>query len=338
VTAWTLPLLGLASLGGLVFGFAMARLYVALTSRVEDGPANTLLQFLGTFGVWLAADRLGLSAILTVVGYGVTIARLAPGRMSARQRRASYAVWDVAVFVLNVLAFILVGLQLRAILARLDGAVSSYITFAGAVLAACLLVRVTWVMGYNWVARWKNRRFGTNTRRPMLMPTVQGAIVVSWCGMRGIVTLAAALALPVDFPARDLIVFSSFCVVLGTLVLQGMTLRPLLLALTLPSDPSAERESALARTHAARAALDALDGARTTEAGHLLAQIYEARLAAHGARIDPTGLLDLRRRVLAAERSRLAALRSSGEIGDDTFHMLEEELDWAEADAARPGP
>ena len=133
--------------------------------------------------------------------------------MSARQRRASYAVWDVAVFVLNVLAFILVGLQLRAILARLDGAVSSYITFAGAVLAACLLVRVTWVMGYNWVARWKNRRFGTNTRRPMLMPTVQGAIsVVLVRHARHRHPRGRARPSGRFSRARGPIVFSSFCV------------------------------------------------------------------------------------------------------------------------------
>jgi len=337
VTSWTVPLLALAAAGGLVFGYAMARLYLRVVARIADGPANTVLQFLGTFAVWLMADALGLSAILTVVAYAITLARLAPGRMGARQRRASYAVWEVAVFVLNMLAFILVGLQLRGILARLDGAAVFYVQFAGAVLLACIIVRAAWVMAYNGAVRWKNRRFGFNPRRPTMQPTVQSGIVISWCGMRGIVTLAAALALPPGFPARDLIVFSAFCVVLGTLVLQGATLGPLLRTLVLPRDSSVEQERALARAEAARAALDALDGERESEAGRLLAQVYEARLDGNAAMADPTGLAALRRRALAAERARIAALRRSGEIGDDAFHVIEEELDWAEAEAVRPG-
>ncbi len=239
---------------------------------------------------------------------------------------------------LNVLAFIMVGLQLRGILARLAGAALDYVTFAAAALAVCIGVRIVWVMSYNTVVRWKNRRFGVSTRRPMMPPTAAGGVVIAWCGMRGMVTLAAALALPTGFPQRDLIVFTAFAVVLGTLVLQGMTLRPLLLALALPRDASVEQERALARTEGARAALEALDGSRETEAGSMLAHVYEARLSAGGAAGDSTGLLALRRRALAAERRRVAALRRSGTIGDDAFHIVEEELDWAEADADRPDP
>ncbi|HJU20783.1 MAG TPA: sodium:proton antiporter, partial [Stellaceae bacterium] len=279
MTAWTAPLLALAAIGGVALGIVLARAYLALMARVEDGAPSVVLQFLGTFGVWLLAEALQLSAVLTVVAYAVTLARLAPGRTGARQRRESYAVWDVAVFVLNVLAFVLVGLQFRSILARLDGQAGRYAAFAAAVLGTAILVRVAWVMGYYAAARWKDRRFGAHPRRPMPPPTVQGGIVVSWCGMRGIVTLAAALALPGGFPARDLIVFASFCVVLGTLVLQGLTLRPLLSRLALPRDKSVEEEVALARAEAARAALDALaaadaDAGRYGEARHLLEREY----------------------------------------------------------------
>ena len=334
VTAWTGPLLALAAVGGVALGMVLARAYLAVTARMEDGPAAVVLQFLGTFGVWLLADELNLSAVLTVVAYAITLARLAAGRMGARQRLASYAVWDVAVFVLNVLAFILVGLQLRGILARLDGQAGRYAGFALAVLAVAILVRIAWVMSYNTVVRWKNRRFGVRAVRPMMLPTVQSGLVVSWCGMRGIVTLAAALALPAGFPERDLIVFAAFCTVLGTLLLQGLTLRPLLAHLSLPRDESVEEEAALARAEAARAALDALSAAdRTGEAGHLLARKYAARLDAgeQPSAADATGMAALRRRALAAERQRLVALRREGQIGDDAFHRVEEELDWAEA-------
>jgi CPA1 family monovalent cation:H+ antiporter len=305
-----------------------------------------VLQFLSTFGVWLLADALGLSAVLAMVAYAITLARSAPERMGARQRRSSYAVWEVAVFVLNVLAFILVGLQLRGILLRLDGQAGHYALFAMAVLATAVLVRIIWVMGYYAAARWKDRHFGTRaTPRPLSPRSVQGGIVIAWCGMRGIVTLAAALALPVGFPGRDLIVFASFCVVLGTLVAQGLTLRPLLSRLVLPRDESVEEEAALARAEAARAALDALgasaDADRDSEATRLLERVYRARLEAGalpgGGAADPTGLGTLRRHTLAAERARIAALRREERIGDDAFHRVEEELDWAEAEADGPG-
>ena len=348
VTAWTVPLLALSAVGGVALGTVLARAYLALIARVKDEAPSVVLQFLGTFGVWLLAEALNLSAVLTVVAYAVTLARLAPGRTGARRRRASYAVWDVAVFVLNVLAFILVGLQLRGILARLDGQAGRYAAFAAAVLAAAILVRVAWVMGYYAAMRWKQRRFGRPRARgrPMPPPTVQGGIVVSWCGMRGIVTLAAALALPAGFAGRDLIVFASFCVVLGTLVVQGLTLRPLLIRLALPHDDSVEAEVVLARAEAARAALDALGAVsagtdRDSEARHLLQREYRARLETcarpGGRNADPTGLGALRRRALAAERARLVALRREERIGDDAFHRIEEELDWAEAEVDGSG-
>ena len=208
VTAWTVPLLALVAVGGVALGVMVARAYLALVIRLDDGAPSVVLQFLSTFGVWLLADALGLSAVLAMVAYAVTLARSAPERMGARHRRSSYAVWEVAVFVLNVLAFILVGLQLRGILLRLDGQAGRYALFAAAVLATAVLVRVVWVMGYYGAALWKDRRFGTrDTPRPLSPRSVQGAVVIAWCGMRGIVTLAAALALPLGFPGRDLILF-----------------------------------------------------------------------------------------------------------------------------------
>ncbi len=241
---------------------------------------------------------------------------------------------------LNVLAFILLGLQLRGILARLDRQAGRYAVFAAAVLATAILVRVAWVMGYHLATSWKERRFGTRHRRPLLPGTVGGGVVISWCGMRGIVTLATALALPVGFPGRDLILFASFGVVLGTLVMQGLTLWPLLSRLALPRDESVEEEVALARVEAARAALGALgadtEAGRNAEAKRLLEREYQGQLElgaqTGGVSADPTGLGALRRRALAVERARLAALRREERIGDDAFHQVEEELDWAEAE------
>jgi CPA1 family monovalent cation:H+ antiporter len=320
-----------------VLGLVLGRLYFAALVRVRDWAASVVLQFLGTFAMWLLADALHLSAVLTLVAFAMVLARYGPERMGARDRRATYAVWEAAIFALNILAFIMIGLQLRGVTARLDGAIWHSLGFAAAVLATAILVRLAWVMTYVGFLIWKNRHFAVAGRPPRAAlqtgPTFQTGLVVSWCGMRGIVTLAAALALPPTFPYRDLIVFTAFCVVLGTLVLQGATLRPLLRRLTLPRDDSMKREKLLARAEAARAALAALEGHRDEQAAQLLVQEYESLLRDPSiVRADPTGVGALRSRALAAERDCLAALRRKGRIGDDVFHLIEEELDWLQAE------
>jgi CPA1 family monovalent cation:H+ antiporter len=278
-----------------------------------------------------------------MVSYAITVARIAPELVGARHRIQSYAVWDVAVFVLNVLAFIITGLQLRPILAGLhDVAWRDYAGFAGAVLLAVILIRIAWIACYNTVARWRDRRFGVRTRGIMTPPTIGTGTVIAWCGMRGIVTLATALALPEDdggggFPFRGLILFCAFTTVLGTLVLQGLTLRPLMLALRLADDGAIEREIRLARTRTAEAALAALADYDGPFARALRAE-YQARLqprdAAGAGRPDapPAEALAVepRRRAQAAERRALLELRRHDEIGDDAFHAIEEELDWGE--------
>ncbi len=119
-----------------------------LVRPAHDIAVSVVTQFVGTFAVWLLAERLEVSPVITTVFYAITIARLAPGRLGAEHRRASYAVWEVAVFVLNVLAFILIGLQLRGVLARMDGNAAATAGFAGAVLLTVVLARFAWVMGF----------------------------------------------------------------------------------------------------------------------------------------------------------------------------------------------
>ena len=149
-------------------------------------------------------------------------------------RIPSYAVWETVVFALNILAFILIGLQLRPILQSLAAnGRGRYFGVAGAVLVTVILVRFAWHMSLNGFVRWRDRRFGFKPPRPMLRPSVGSGVVISWAGMRGVVTLAAAIALPPAFPFRNLIVLTAFSVVLGTLVIQGLTLKPLLRALKL---------------------------------------------------------------------------------------------------------
>jgi len=336
-------LLGVA--GSIVAGPILAWAYLRLVRLLaQDAPSQIILQFVGTFGVWVFADRVGLSGVLTIVCYAIAIAREAPDRTPARLRVPSYAVWETAVFVLNVLAFFLIGLQIRPIMAALDPAQQTeYLAVAGWVLATVIVVRIAWVMTHNTVARLKVRWYGFHPPRPMSAPTLRGGLIVSWSGMRGIVTLAAALALPLGdggagtFPFRDLIVLTAFIVVLGTLVIQGLSLRPLLRWLDLDDDDPVDREVARARDAAFRAALETLDGDTSTEAKWLRKEYAEMlRQAGDDGDQDAPIVLPadaLRRRAIAAARAAVSRLRRRGEIGDDAFHRLEEQLDWSELSA-----
>jgi CPA1 family monovalent cation:H+ antiporter len=332
------PGLAVAIVGGVALGAALGWLYPRLLSRVADVPTSVVIQFFGVFALWLIAVRLGLSPVVTMVSFAITVARIAPERLGAHARIQSYAVWEVAVFVLNVLAFIIAGLQLRPIIAALhDVDWPGYVEFAGAVLLAVIVIRIVWFACYNVVARWRDRRFGVRTRGIMTPPTIGTGTVIAWCGMRGVVTLATALALPEGdgsgFPFRDLILFCAFITVLGTLVLQGLTLRPLMKALRLVDDGAVEREIRLARTRTAEAALATLADYDGPFAEALRAE-YRARLQpgdAAGAAAPAEPLpIEPRRRAQAAERRALFALRRRHEIGDDAFHAIEEELDWGE--------
>src|SRR5437588_276089 len=159
--------------GSVVAGPALAWLFLRLTDRVHDVPTAIILQFVGTFGVWILADRIGLSGVLTMVCYAVTVARTAPEQTPARVRIPSYAVWETVVFMLNVLAFMFIGLQIRPILASLDPAARGrYFAVAGAVLLTVILVRIAWQMSFNSVIRWRDRRFGFHPPRPMLRPSI----------------------------------------------------------------------------------------------------------------------------------------------------------------------
>ena len=330
------PQVAWALVGSGIAGYLMAKLMMQVSIRVGDPPSAIILQFATTFLVWIVAERLGLSGILTIVIYAITIARSAPARTPARIRVPSYAVWETMVFVLNVLAFVLIGMQLRPILLRLPADVrSEYLAVAGAVLLTVILVRIVWSMSFNKLYRMQIERYGFNARHSMMRPSVQGGIVISWCGMRGIVTLAAAFALPEAFPYRDLVLLTAFIVVLGSLLIQGLTLGPLVKALKFDvADPVAS-EVAVARGAAYRAALAAIDDDDSI-AGKMLRKEYRAMLEqTEGDHVEGRELPGdpLRRRGLAAARECVLSLRASGDIGDDAFHMIEEELDRAELSA-----
>ena len=326
----------LAMLGSVVAGFVLAKISIRLLRGVTDIPSAIVLQFVSTFGVWILADKVGLSAIVTLVAYAITASRITGVTTPARVRLPSYAVWETVVFVLNVLAFVLIGLQLRPILGELGSDEQDrYLQIAAAVLGTVVFVRLAWVLTYNRIAWLKVKLLGRGTWPGPQPPTLRGSMVVSWCGMRGIVTLAAAYALPADFPFRDLLLLCAFAVVVGTLIFQGLTLRPLILAMRLTADNTVDDEVRVAQVRLAKVAAEVLDG-NGSEVAEILRDEFETPVAGENGESDGTAQSGrdtrnrLRCQIVAAQRQALMRMRATAEIGDDAFHRIEERLDWAE--------
>ncbi len=331
------PISLLSIVGSVVAGYLIARVFLKFAIGMKDIPSSIVLQFAGTFGVWILAEHLHLSAIVTVVVFAITVARDAPRLVPARNRIPSYAVWDLAVFVLNVLAFVLIGLQLRPILAPLAPEQRfEYFAIAAIVLGIVVAARFVWVFSYSAVALLKVRWFGAGDWPGTKTPTARGSLVVSWCGMRGIVTLAAAYALPSGFPNRDLIVLTAFSVVVGTLVLQGLTLRPLIRLLNLRDDDTVDHEVRIACERLVHTGLHLLDADQSPEADVIRREL-ESQLTEQGEvrqDLNEVGEYDsLRARIVTAQRAALLEMRSKDEIGDDAFHWIEAQLDAAEVNA-----
>ena len=332
------PAFLLAVAGSLVVGPALGWLILRVTERVQHVPTAIILQFVSTFGVWILAEHVGLSGVLTTVCYAITLARTAPARIPARTRVPTSAVWATVVFALNILAFIFIGLQIRPILGSLEAADrAQYFAVAGAVLLTVIVVRIAWHMSFNAVVRGRHRRLGFNPPRPMLRPSAGSGLIISWSGMRGIVSLAAAMALPQTFPYRDLIVLTAFAVVLGTLVIQGLTLNPLMRALNLRDDDPVGREVNVARDRALHAGLATFAGDQSS-----LADLVRRELTAYLTHGPDANSVDKRsahsathRQALRAARQAVLAMRDNDEIGDDAFHVIEEELDRIEMARAR---
>lgn len=322
------PTFAVVVVGSVAVGYGLARLLPLVFNHVHDAPSTVILQFVGAFAVWLLAERLHLSGVVTVVVFGLTAARSSASPMPARLRVPSWAIWETTTVVLNVLAFTLVGLQIRPILEALSAAERvQHLVAALAVLAVVILVRIVWVMTHHGLASAIRR---TDPDRP----DVKGAVVMSWSGMRGVVTLAAAMALPAGFPYRDFIHLTAFVVVLGTLVIQGATLRPLLALLRLPKDTTVEAELGLARTAGLQAALSSLADEDCPAARRLKLEYGEALAVARDGG-DPRNRADNRLRLqsVAAARQAISDMRRSGEIGDDAYRRVEEELDRLELSA-----
>ncbi len=323
--------LTIAAPGGVILGILCAKALRYISPIVSGTLGGNVFEFVMAFGVWLIAERLGLSPVLCLVAFAMTIARTAGLRTPPRMRIHSFAVWTSAVFLLNVLAFLLMGLQARIIVAGMSHArLIEAATFALAVVACLIVVRLAWVLLYNRLAA----RFAS-LRGDYEATSLRHGLLVGWCGMRGLVTLATAFALPANFPQRDLVVLTAFAVVLATLVFQGLTLAPLVKVLGLDGENGLDDELVRVRADLAGAALQALDG-KTGEA----VEHWRFRFAAVPTTLPvATGPLEARRSIglkaLRRQRLRLEELRDAQGIGADAFLIIQEELDFEEVSISR---
>ena len=320
--------LALAVPAGVLFGILCAVVMRRVHRFIGNTLGGNLLQFVSSYLVWIVAERLQLSAILCVIAMAMTIARNAGLTMSARMRVHSYAVWSSVVFVLNVFAFLLMGMQARTIVAGMTASrLREAFAAAAIVIAAVVIARMVVIVAFNRSAAWWQARRGLPGPA-----SIRQAFLVGWCGMRGLITLVTAFALPPSFPQRDLVVSVAFSVVLATLVLQGLTLAPLIRLLKLESNHLQRQELTGARVSLAAAALAALEEESGLEVEHLRYNYAVDREAPHdeskGQSMERRRALGLR--AIRAERTELENLRLDDRVGIDMFLLLQEELDWSE--------
>lgn len=333
-----------AAVGGTAIG-----LLVALAARwalcaTEESVVHIAITLLAPYVAWVLGELVHASAVLACVAGGLHLRRHFSAAVSPATRLQARAVWDLLIFVLNGFIFILIGLQLRALREAVPAGRFSAVLMVGMLVSlTAIAVRLAWVPLAALLPRWLSPSL--RARDPL--PPWRVLFVIAWTGMRGIVTLAAALALPTatasgaPFPFRAEIVLIGFSVILVTLVLQGLSLTPLIHALRLEDDRSLEREELLARERAAAAALQRLDqvgGVESSAAAHVerLREHYRQRRRrfATEASVDAAHAPDagetfrrLRHEALTAERLALIALRNEGTISDEVLHRLEQELD-----------
>lgn len=342
--------------GGAVVGLAVGVLAGAVRRRVDDPLVESALSLLTPFVAFLPAELAGVSGVTAVVAAGLYLSPRLPSLSSAVTRLQEQATWSVVVFLLEGGVFALVGLQLPTLLAGLGArSPARVIGWAGVLAAVLIVVRVAWVFPAAYLPRLLRRPGRRPDRLPWQLPTV-----LAWTGTRGVVALAAALALPLTtrsgaaFPQRAVLLVLTSTVILITLVVQGLTLGPLAARLGVDADATAERaEEALGRMRAAQAALaqlDALleDDSPPAEAVARLRRQLEERvsrnrtLARTGDPV-PSGAgvpayRRLRRALLQAEREEMVRLRDRGEIGDAVLRKLQRALDLEEGALTEAGP
>ncbi len=337
-------------IGAIFIGLALGWIVAWMHNRLDEPSVEIAITILMSYISYLLAEKFGLSGVLAAMTIGIYHRWRSPELLSAKTRIQSIAFWDVIVFILNGLVFILVGLELPSILNTISGKLTlTLFWYAVVINAAVVSIRFIWVFLATYIPRLMSQRL----REKDPYPPWQYPVLVSWTGMRGVLSLAAALALPfstsngVAFPGRDLIIFLTFTVILVTLVLQGLILPLLIRWLKFPEDLSSEREEMQARLQAAQAAMARIE--ELTAADNALASLemvkwlqtqYEERIRRFSNccdAINDDGSYEqlaafeyLQHEALAAERKILIQLRNQGIINDEILLQIERDLDLEE--------
>ena len=341
----------LACLGGIAVGLAVGYVIGEIRRRLDDAPTEITISLLTGYAAFIPAEELGLSGVLAAVAAGIYLGWKAPELISPQTRLQALGTWEILTFLLNATLFILVGLQLPVVVDGLEGTpAAEVIGYAALVCATVIAVRFAWVFTVPYLIRALDRREGQRERRVSPAPR----IVVAWSGMRGAVSLAAALALPLEtdagaaLPDRDLILFITFALILVTVVGQGLTLPALIRRLGVLEDGAEEEaEETKARLVASRAALERLDQLEEldwtqNDSVERARGIYRFRQRRFGVRTgkvdDDDGIEDrslawqrMMHDVYDAQRHALVQLRNQGEISSDVMRRIERELDLEES-------
>jgi len=336
----------LVAAGGIVLGAAIGWLASLVQGRLDDPPVQTILSLLTPFAAYLAADKLGASGVLAVVTAGLYLGWRSPEIINPRTRFQVFPVWEMVVFLLNGLIFILIGLQLPDILENLSRQSLPKVCWQAALLnAALIFVRIAWIFTTKHLPDLVRNNPAKNRPRSNWRHTA----IVAWTGMRGVDSMAAAMALPLTtnlgspFPGRDLILFHTFSVILVTLVLQGLSLPLLIRWLRVVDDGIAEKEELRARlsaVHAALVRLNEFKGQCDERVLEGLRAQYENRLrelesgADAGKHFWQTPQAATYQRLLSealfAERRTILQLRNDKVINDEVLRRIQRDLDLAE--------
>jgi CPA1 family monovalent cation:H+ antiporter len=322
---------------GVAIGIAIGWVIAEIRSHIEDPPTEITLSLATPYFAYLPAEALDVSAVLAAVTAGIWLGWNSPRVISPATRLQAFAVWEVLQFLLNAALFTLVGLALPEVLKNLDGqSTGELVGDAAIVLAAVIALRFLWVFPTAYLPR----------NRPH--PPWQQVVLVGWTGMRGAVSLAAALAIPLSVPDRDVIIFLTYAVILGTLVLQGISLPYVIRALRVGDEGKDAYRENKARMYAAQAAIERVEALREeewvrTETADRVRQLYDYRRRRFKSRFyeDGTESEEIEVRSVAyqrllhelydAQRAAIVALRNEGRITDEIMHRIERDLDLEES-------
>ncbi len=338
----------LVGVGGVALGLLVGMLMRWVQRQLDDPPVQITVSLLTPFAAYLLAERCAVSGVLATVTAGVYLGWHSTA-LSARTRLQALAFWEMIAFLLNGFIFIMIGLQLPDILRKLSHEPLSRLTTYGLIISATVVfVRIAWVFPATYLPRWLSPKM--RARDPV--PPWQHSVLIAWAGMRGVVSLAAAFALPLllanrqPFPGRSYILFLTFCVILTTLVFQGLTLPILIRRLGIKDDGATDHEERSARLLANEAAVDFVEQKALEE--HLPEDVMVRVRAEYCDRIEqlnacceesgnPSGVITtpiyqrLQHGALQVERRTIIGLRNSHKINDEALRRIQRDLDLAEA-------